>query len=145
MPGMIETVPQLTIAAARAIAGAAFSEAERQSCPIVVVVLDAGSEILLVERGSGAPVSSIEIARRKAECAIGFGMPTEILASVSASNPALANLPRMLPFEGGIPVIVDGRIAGAIGVSGASQEQDLACARAGIAAVMSDSAGSASR
>ncbi|KTR83656.1 hypothetical protein NS277_08230 [Novosphingobium barchaimii] len=142
---MIETVPQLTIAAARAIAGAAFSEAERQSCAIVVVVLDAGSEILLVERGSGALVSSIEIARRKAECAVGFGMPTEILASVSASNPALANLPRMLPFEGGIPVIIDGRIAGAIGVSGASQEQDLACAKAGIAAVMSDSAGSASR
>jgi uncharacterized protein GlcG (DUF336 family) len=131
----IETVPQLTLEAARSVSRAVFEEAEQQGCAVVVAVLDAGGQILLVERGMGAPTSSIEIAKRKAECAASFGAATDLFAAACKTMPAIAALPHMLPFEGGVPVIVDGRIAGAIGVSGASREQDLACVQAGLAAI----------
>lgn len=132
---MIEIVPQLTIRAARAMAAAAFAEADCLGCKVVVAVLDAGGHILLIERGAGAPAAPIEIARRKAETAVFFRMPSGLLAKAAEANLALATLPNVLPFDGGIPVVVDGHIAGAIGVSGAMPQEDLACAEKGVAAL----------
>lgn len=95
---MIETVPQLNLRAARAMAQAAFANAMALNCAIVVVILDAGGQILLVERGPLAPIASVEIARRKAESAVFFGVSTEQMAKASRDMPALASLPHMLPF-----------------------------------------------
>ncbi|MBB4615027.1 uncharacterized protein GlcG (DUF336 family) [Novosphingobium taihuense] len=117
------------------MAEAALNEADRLGCSVVVAVLDAGGHILLVQRGAGAPPASIEVARRKAETAVMFRMATSHLAHAAKENPTLASIPQMLPFEGGIPVIIDGHVAGAIGVSGALQHEDLACAEIGVAAL----------
>lgn len=130
---MFISQPQLTLEAARAMSSAAFAEAERLQCTIVVAVLDAGGQVLLIERGQGAPIASIEVARRKAESAAFFGMPTAVLEKAAATSPAVAQLPHALPFGGGMPVRIGEQIAGAIGVSGGLLDQDLACAEAALA------------
>lgn len=127
--------PQLTLAAARVLAAGAFAEAERQGCAIIVAVVDGGGHLLLLERGQGAMLGSLEVARRKAECAVYFGLSTELLAGAAQANPALAQLPHMLAFAGGLPVLADGEMVGGLGVSGAQPDQDLACAHAALAAL----------
>lgn len=136
---MIEHVPQLTVAAARAMADAALAQAARDGCAVVVAVVDAGGHLLLLERGPGAAVSSVEVAHRKARSAALYGFPTEVAEQAVQSMPSMLTLPDMLPFAGGLPVRHDGRIAGAVGVSGGTAAQDIACAEAALATLESAS------
>lgn len=131
---MIEWVPQISLATARTMAAAAAGKAEELGCAVVIAIVDAGGNLLLLEREAGAPVASVDIAQQKARCAVFFGFPTAHMEDAAKTSAGLASLPHMLPFGGGVPLRVDGRIAGAIGVSGAQAVEDAACAEAGIAA-----------
>jgi uncharacterized protein GlcG (DUF336 family) len=124
--------------AQRAAAGAAQRAAEI-GVPVNVSVLDAGGLPIAFLRMPGAPLHSISISEDKAYTAVSFGLPTsawaaELKQHSEAVRQGLLQRPRMVMFGGGVPIVLDGVLAGAIGVSGASEVQDEMCARAGMEA-----------
>jgi uncharacterized protein GlcG (DUF336 family) len=142
MPHIKVSVVARTLAAeaAHAAAGAAMAEAERLGVRVNVALVDAGGVLAAFLRMPGAPLHSVDIAIDKAYTAASFGLPTsrwsEILQGHSAAVRAgLPLRPRFVAFGGGLPVLDEGAVVGGIGVSGASEEQDEAIARAGLMAL----------
>jgi uncharacterized protein GlcG (DUF336 family) len=126
-------------AAAAAVAAAA-RWAEEAGIKVNVAVVDAGGNLAGFLRMPGAFLHSIDIAIDKAYTAAGFGLPTGAWAeALKAHSPAVrAGIPlrpRMVCFGGGLPLLHEGRLIGGIGVSGGSEQQDEACARAGVTAI----------
>lgn len=126
--------------AAAAAVAAAVLHAEQAGIRINVAVVDSGGNLAAFLRMPGAFLHSIDIAIDKAYTAAGFGLPTgawsEVLRSHSpAVQQGLPARPRMVCFGGGLPLRYEGNVVGGIGVSGGSEEQDEACARAGLHAI----------
>jgi len=81
-------------------------------------------------------VGSSEVAVRKAESANAFKRPTKAFEeAVAGGRTVVLSLPGAIPLEGGLPLVVDGKIVGAVGVSGATSAQDGQCAKAGVEAL----------
>jgi glc operon protein GlcG len=122
----------LTLEIARAITLAAEQKATANGWAMVVAVLDDGGNLIDLERMDGSPMGSIEVAQKKARTAVRFKAPSKDFADgMSKGNSALLALD-VLPFEGGIPIVANGQVIGAIGVSGGTAEQDGQAAAAGI-------------
>ena len=126
--------------AAAAAVGAAVRWAEETGIKVNVAVVDAGGNLAAFLRMPGAFLHSIDIAIDKAYTAAGFGLPTGAWTeALMAHSPAVRNgiplRPRMVCFGGGLPLRHAGRLIGGIGVSGGSEQEDEACARAGLAAL----------
>jgi uncharacterized protein GlcG (DUF336 family) len=111
-----------TEAAARAIA-AGVAESTRMSVPVTIVVLDESGALKELRRMDGAPLVSIQTAINKAYAAAAIGMPTDDFYNTIQADPAavasFATRPGLALIAGGIPVLVDGHVAGGIGVAGA--------------------------
>jgi glc operon protein GlcG len=123
--------PTLTLEIAKQIAQAAEKKALANHWAMVIAVLDDGANLLCLERMDSAPIGSLEVAQKKARTAVIFKSPTKDFAdSLSKGTTALLKLD-VLPFEGGIPLILDGKIVGSIGVSGGAAPQDGQVAQAG--------------
>ncbi len=141
---MKTTLQQSNIAleAALAAAQAAVAKAESLGVKINVGVVDVGGLLTAFLRMPGAFIQSIDIAIDKAYTAAGFGFPTADWMKVAGEDEGLklgfSARPRMAVFGGGLPIRIDGELVGGIGVSGASAEQDEACARAGLEAIGAD-------
>ncbi|HSJ96266.1 MAG TPA: YHS domain-containing (seleno)protein [Myxococcota bacterium] len=136
----LESRPALTLAAARAAVSAALAEARRLETTGAVAVVDATGFVLALERLDGTFPVSAEISVGKARTAAVFGKPTrefeEIVRNGRTPMLALADRVGFVPLQGGVPILVQGRIAGAIGVSGAaSAQQDEELALVGARAV----------
>ena len=125
--------------AALAAVAAAVRTGLELGVAVNAAVVDAGGNLAGFLRAPGAFLHSISIAEDKAYTAVSFGMPTADLYRAIQDNPGLRDglirRDRLTAFAGGFPIVVDGRVVGGIGVSGASEEQDCACARAGLAAL----------
>ena len=126
-------------AAAAAVAAAA-RWAEEAGIKVNIAVVDAGGNLTGFLRMPGAFLHSIDIAIDKAYTAAGFGLPTSAWTKVLANDsPAVRQVsplrPRMVCFGGGLPLRHEGGLIGGIGVSGGSELEDEACARAGLAAI----------
>jgi uncharacterized protein GlcG (DUF336 family) len=126
--------------AAWAAARAAVARAETLGIRIHVSVVDRAGLALAYLRMNGAFLHSQGIAEDKAYTAASFGFATRDWLEVLGDNPRLKlGLPereRLVVFGGGLPILVEGECIGGIGVSGGSEEQDEACARAALDAVM---------
>jgi uncharacterized protein GlcG (DUF336 family) len=123
--------PTLTLEIAKQIAQAAEKKALENHWAMVIAVLDDGANLLCLERMDSAPIGSLEVAQKKARSAVIFKSPTKDFSdSLSKGTTALLKLD-ILPFEGGIPLILDGKIVGSIGVSGGAAPQDGQVAQAG--------------
>ncbi len=121
--------------AQRAIASA-LAEAKQQGWQVSIAVVDNSGDLVSFVRMDGASVASVDIAQAKARTAARMRRATRILDStVSAGRAAILGLPGITPVEGGVPIVIDGEVIGAVGVSGATSAQDAQVARAGIAAV----------
>jgi uncharacterized protein GlcG (DUF336 family) len=122
-----------------AAAQAAVEAAEGQGIRINVAVVDRAGTPMAFLRMHGAPLHSIGIAEDKAYTAASFGLSTAQWDAVVAGNEALraglAQRERLVMFGGGLPIVHAGECIGGIGVSGGSEEQDEACARAGLDAL----------
>jgi glc operon protein GlcG len=95
-------------------------------------VMDDGGNLLYLERMDDAPLGSLQVAQEKAHSAVIFKGPTKnFQEGLAKGNMSLLKLDA-LPFEGGIPVVVGGRVIGAIGVSGGTAAQDGQVAKAGV-------------
>ena len=122
---------------------AALELAERHGWRISVAVLDGGGHLLAFGRAVGAALHTIEIAQDKAMTAVSFAMPTGEVGERLRNAPehvrsSLLLRPRLVAMGGALPVRVGDRLVGAIGVSGASEEQDCECATAGYRVLMPD-------
>ena len=98
--------------------------------PVVVAAADAGGNLMLLHRVEGALLAATEVAINKAWSAVAFQAPTATLGPLATEDgpfPGLAdtNSGRVVLFGGGVPVHVDGELAGAIGISGGTAEQDV--------------------
>jgi len=125
---------RLTLEDGRRIAAAVQEQARTNGLRVVVAVLDEGGHAILLERMDGTQTASVEIALAKARSAAAFRRPTREMAEwVTGGNVGLMALPGLVPVEGGVPLIVDGVVVGAVGVSGATARQDGEAAQAGVA------------
>jgi len=132
--------PVIDWLAAHAAAVAAVKAAEIMSVRINVALVDASGVLTAFLRMPGAPLHSVEIAIDKAYTAASFGLPTsQWTAALQQHSPAvregLVLRPRFVAFGGGLPIVEHGQRIGGIGVSGASEQQDEECAKAGLAAI----------
>lgn len=118
---------------------AAVDEATKLGVLINVAISDPSGNLVAFLRMPGAFPQSINIAIDKAYTAAGFGFPTDKWMDVFGNNEAMklgfSAQPRLVIFGGGLPIQLDGAILGGIGVSGASESQDTACAQAGLDAL----------
>jgi uncharacterized protein GlcG (DUF336 family) len=119
---------------AKRIMAGAEAEAKKNNWPVVIVILDSGGQLVMLQRLDNAQWGSVEIAKEKARSAVALRRPTKALQDlVAQGGPNL----RLLTIgysvlEGGIPIVVDGKIVGAVGVSGVTSQQDAQIAQAGI-------------
>jgi uncharacterized protein GlcG (DUF336 family) len=130
----------LSLAQAQAVLGASLAAAEEQGTRMDIAVVDAGGNLKAFARMDGAWLGSIAIATTKARTARFFDLPTEELGQLSQPGGPLYQIEvsngGLITFPGGLPLHApDGRVIGAVGVSGATVEQDRAVAEAGVAAV----------
>jgi glc operon protein GlcG len=134
--GQLSSRRTLTLEAARKVAAAAEAEARRNNWNVAVAVVDDGGQLVLFQRLDGTKLVAIDIAVRKARTAVYFQSETKALEDeVTKGRTALLPIDGFMPLEGGVPLIVDGQIIGAIGVSGVTGEQDAQCAQAGAKAL----------
>jgi glc operon protein GlcG len=127
----------IDLAAARKAAAAAEAEAKKVSyAPDVIVIVDPDGALVYLERMDEAQIGSIAVAIDKARSAALFRRPTKVFADLLAKgNMIPLTLRGAAPIAGGVPLVMDGKIVGAIGASGGTGAQDGRVAAAGAAAL----------
>lgn len=125
----------LTLEGAKNIAIAAEAEAKKNNWNMVVAIVDAGGELVYFQKGDNTRPSNGEFALRKARTSAHFQRPTKFLDSAVTAGRIAYLATDALPIEGGEPIVVDGVVIGAVGVSGGTAAQDAQVARTGIAAL----------
>ncbi len=117
---------------ARKIAAAAVAEGKKNGWTVAVAIVDPAGELVFFERIDNTQTGSIVVSQEKARTAARFKRPTKAFEdALAGGRQAILGLPGAVPVEGGIPLLIDGKIVGAIGVSGATSQQDGMCAQAG--------------
>ena len=122
----------LTLEAAQKIAAASLVEARANNWNVIIAVVDEGGHLLTLNRMETAQYGSIEVAIGKAKTAAAFRRPTKLLEDASKTRPALTTIANAYLLEGGVPITYNGQVIGAVGVSGATSQQDAQVAEAGI-------------
>ncbi|MDD1506377.1 heme-binding protein [Pseudomonas sp. CNPSo 3701] len=115
---------------------AARSEAQQQGWAVAIAVVDDGGHPLALERLDGcAPIGAYIATEKARSAAIGRRETKGYENMVNGGRSAFLSAPLVTSLEGGVPVLVDGQVVGAVGVSGVKAEQDAQVAKAGIAAL----------
>ena len=124
----------IDIANAKKVAAAAVAEARKNSWNMAVAVVDTAGNLVYFEKMDGTQIGSVNVAQDKARSAALFKRPTKVFQDGVAGGGAGLRLLRLegaVPVEGGVPLISEGKIVGAIGLSGGASDQDAQCAQAG--------------
>ena len=134
-----QTVPQYGTSVsheqARKAIAAAVADARKQNLPMAITVVDTAGQLVAFERMDNTQTGSIGVSQDKAVSAALYRRPTKAFQDALAAGGAglrILTLRGASAIEGGIPLTVDGKIIGAIGVSGGSAEQDGVVAKAGV-------------
>lgn len=123
---------------AKKIMAAAEAEATKNNWQVVITIIDSGGHMVMMQRSDNTQLASIPASAGKAQTSLQFKLPSKALEDTIAAGGAgirLLALKDISPFDGGFPIVVDGKIIGAIGVSGGLSSQDAQVARAGLNAV----------
>jgi uncharacterized protein GlcG (DUF336 family) len=121
---------------AKKVAAPALAQARMNHWNMAVAIVDTAGNMVYFEKMDGTQVASANIALAKARCAAQFKRPTKALQDALAAGGEglrILGLEGAVPVEGGVPLVEDGKIVGAIGVSGGTSQQDSQCAAAGAA------------
>jgi glc operon protein GlcG len=119
---------------AKKAAAAALAEARKNNWTMAAAIVDTAGDLVYFEKLDGTQAASVNIAVDKARSAARFKRPTKALQDVLAAGGdglRLLALQGAVPVEGGLPLLMDGKIVGAIGLSGGTSQQDGQCAKAG--------------
>lgn len=128
----------ITLAAAKSVAAAAQASAENNGWQVVIVIVDTGGNPVLLHRMDNAHLGSVAIAEQKAKTAVGFRRDTKIFegaVALGGEHLKILGAGNILPMEGGVLLLKEGKIIGAVGVSGAQPSEDGQVAASGAAAV----------
>jgi glc operon protein GlcG len=126
----------LTLEGVKRIMAGAEKEAVANKWNVAIAIVDEAGELLMFQKMDDVQVASVDIALGKARSAARFRRPTKVLEDTVAKGRAtLMAVDGVLPLEGGVPIVVDGRVIGAVGVSGVASQDDARIAEAGIAAL----------
>jgi uncharacterized protein GlcG (DUF336 family) len=130
------TKPTVSLELAKKIAAKAQAEAVKTKLTVVIAIVDDGGSLVYLERMDGTQLGSIVVAQEKAATALKFKRSTKAFEDmVAGGRNAVLSLPGVVAIEGGLPLVVDGAIIGAIGISGAKSTEDGVIAQAGLAAL----------
>src|SRR3712207_6543028 len=128
--------PSINIGNAKKVAGATLAECAKNQWNVAVAVVDTHGYLVYFERMENTQYASMDIAIGKAKAAATYRRPTRAFADViNKGGPATATLPGVFASPGGVPIFVDGKVTGAVGVSGVTGDQDEQCAMAGLKAM----------
>jgi uncharacterized protein GlcG (DUF336 family) len=127
----------ITLARAQAAIVAAQAEAEKHGWPLNIAVVDSGANLVAFVRMDGAQLASIAIAEQKARAAANFRSPTRVFEEglQKSDYKFILSLEGVVASRGGIPLLDDGKLNGAIGCSGGKGSQDEVVCAAGAAAI----------
>lgn len=127
----------VTLENAKKAAAPAVAEAEKNHWNVAVAIVDTSGNLVYYEKMDGTQLGSANVAVEKARTAALFKRPSKAFEDAVMSGPGGARVLSMnvMAINGGIPLVQDGKIVGAIGVSGAASAQDAQCAQAGADAV----------
>ena len=129
----------ITLDQAKKAMAAAEAEARKNNWFMVIAVVDSGGNLVMLERMDNAQFGSIEVAKEKAHAAVAFRRPTKVFQDLIAQGGVHLRLLNLTGdagvLEGGVPVVLDGKVVGAIGASGGSSDQDAQVAQAGVNAL----------
>lgn len=128
----------LTLDDVKRIAAAAESEAIAHGWAVSIAVCDAGGHALWLQRMDGAPPMSAAVAPEKARTCVLSGKASKVYEEMVNNGRFAALAMPVVPLEGGEPIVVGGRVIGAVGVSGVKAGEDAQVARAGVDTVGSD-------
>jgi uncharacterized protein GlcG (DUF336 family) len=133
------TVKSLGLDDAKRIVDAGMARATEIASPSTVSVVDVGGAVILQARMDGASISSVELAANKAYTALAIRLSTKFISTIAQPHGDFYGIGnglggRAIIFAGGVPIIVDGQVVGAVGVSGGNGSQDEDVAQAAAAA-----------
>ena len=130
--------PVITLEQAKKVAATAEAEARKNKWNVYIVVVDSSTNLVLMQRMDDAQLGSLNVAQKKAFTAAAFKRSTKVfedgIVKGGIGMRILGN-DQAMPIEGGLPIFVNGKIVGAIGVSGVTSEQDGIVAKAGAEAL----------
>lgn len=124
----------ITIEQAKKAMAGAEAEARKNNWAVVISIVDVGGHLVMLQRHD-AQNASVDIATGKARTSVNFRRPTKALEDGLAANGSALRIlavPGVTPLQGGLPIVVDGKIIGGIGVSGVLATQDEMVAKAGL-------------
>ena len=119
---------------AKKVAASAITEARKNNWTIAVAIMDTGGHLVYFEKMDGTQTGSVNVAISKGCSAVLFKRPTKAFQDIVAEGGEGLRMLRLdgaVPVEGGVPLLMDGKIVGAIGVSGGTSQQDGVVAKAG--------------
>ena len=135
MPG---TTKYITLEDAKKAMAAAEAEARKNNWNVAIAILDAGAHLILFEKMDDTQLGSVNIAMGKAKTAVNFKRPSKAIEDIVAGGrQAFLALEGITPLQGGLPVVADGKVIGAVGVSGVMSSQDEQVAQAAVNALES--------
>ena len=126
----------ITIDQAKKIAAGAIAECQKNNWRAAVAILDTGGSLVYFERIDDTQVASLKIAIDKAYAAATYRRPSRVWEdAVAKGRIAVLSLAGVVASPGGLPIVSDGKVIGAVGVSGGTGDQDEQCAKAGLSAM----------
>jgi len=128
----------ISLESAKKAAAAAAAEARKNNWNMAIAITDIAGDLVYLEKMDATQTGSVMIAVDKARAAAQFKRPTKVFQDVVASGGGglrILGLRGAVPIDGGLPIVMDGKIVGAIGVSGAAGDQDAQCSKAGVDAL----------
>ena len=128
--------PSVTLPVAKKIAAATIAECQKNGWNVAVAVVDTHGFLLYFERMENTQYASNDVAIGKARAAATFQRPTRAFVdAIAKAGPATLSLGAIYASPGGIPLMVDGKVVGAVGVSGVTGDQDEQCSKAGASSM----------
>lgn len=130
--------PAITLEQAKKVAAAAEAEARKNKWNVYIVIVDSSTNLVLMQRMDDTQLGSLNVAQKKAYTAAAFRRSTKVFEDgIVAGGIGMRILgnDQAMPIEGGLPIIVNGKVIGAIGVSGVTSQQDGIIAKAGAEAL----------
>lgn len=127
------TTRSISLEGAKQIVAAAEAEAARNGWNVAIAIVDPQGQLVLFHKRDGTQAASVDIAIAKARTAARFRRPTSAIDSaITGDRPHMLAIEGILPLEGGLPIMVGNELVGAVGVSGATAQQDGQVAQAGV-------------
>ena len=130
--------PPISLENAKKAAAPMLAEARKNNWTMAVAIVDTAGNLVYFEKMDGTQIGSVNVSIDKARSAALFKRPTKVFQDTLAAGGdglRILRIEGVVPVEGGIPLVMDGKIVGAVGVSGGTSQQDAQCAKLGADAL----------